>query len=114
MDEPRPVDLSPLDPCHHPERWQRVVDATMQRVDRVLAARQRDPLTLIASWSRSLTVAAGLLLAVLVPVELALELREENAERVEILVRLSTEAALGEQAPTGEELSRLLGSDLLP
>ena len=38
MDEPRPVDLSPLDPCHHPERWQRVVDATMQRVDRVLAA----------------------------------------------------------------------------
>lgn len=114
MYEPPAVDLSPLDAGDDPDRWQGVVDATMLRVDAVLIARARDPLTLIASWSRSLVVVATAILAVVVPAELALELREENSERVRTLVRLSTQTALGEQPPTGEELSRMLGHDLLP
>lgn len=114
MNQNNAVDLSALDPMREPERWQAVVDGTLRRVDAVMMARQRDPLGLIASWSRSLTVAAGLMVAALIPVELALELREANAEQVASLVRLSTETALGEGPPTGEELSRALGHDLLP
>jgi hypothetical protein len=113
MDELKRLDLSALDPAGEPERWRALVDATLQRVDVVLASRRRDPLTLIASWSRSLIVAAGMMVLLLIPVEIALERREASAEQVRTLVRLSTSAALGEQQPSGEELSRALGRDLL-
>jgi hypothetical protein len=103
------VDLSALEP----RGWPAVLDATLRRLDATLTSRRKDPLTLIASWSRSLTIGAGVMVAVLIPVELALEVREGQAEPVQRLVTLSTRAALGAQSPTGEELSRALGHDLL-
>lgn len=110
----RPIDLTPLDPARDPERWQAFVDETMRRVDGVLSTRTRDPLALIASWSRHLTVGAGVAVALLIPVELALELREPHAERVQMLVHWSTRTALGEEAPSGAELSRALSPRVLP
>ena len=110
MNEQDPVDLSPLEP----ERWDAVVEDTLRRVDAVLAARPQDPLTLIASWSRALTIGAAVVVALLAPVELALERREARAEQVDSLVRLTTRATLGAQPPTGAELSRALGQGLLP
>lgn len=97
-----------------PENWDVVVDATLRRAEASLAARRRDPLTLIASWSRSVMIGAAVTIAILIPVEVALEGREAEAARVETLVHLSTRTALGAGAPTGEELSRALGHDLLP
>ena len=110
MKEQEPVDLSPLEP----ERWETVVEATLRRVDAVLAARPQDPLTLIASWSRSLSIGAAVVVALLVPAELLLESREARAEQVDSLVQLTTRAALGERPPTGAELSRALGQGALP
>ena len=114
MDEPGRVDLSALDPEQTPERWREVVDGTLQRVDEVLVARPRDPLTLIASWSRSLTLTGAMVIILLIPVELALESREARAEQVQTLVRLSTETALGEEMPTGAELSAAIWGGALP
>ena len=114
MDDSDRIDLSALDPCANPERWRAVVDATLQRVDVALAARPRDPLTLIASWSRTLLASSALIVLVLIPVELALESREARAEQVQTLVRLSTETALGEAMPTGAELSAAISGAALP
>lgn len=113
-DEQDPIDLSALDPAHEPERWHGVMDETLRRIDRVLAGRARDPLTLIASWSRPLTLGAGVAVALLVPVELALELRESEAERVQMLVQWSTRTALGDEAPSGADLSRAFTPAMLP
>ncbi|MGH7551790.1 MAG: hypothetical protein ACREMQ_02025 [Longimicrobiales bacterium] len=114
MHEHEPVDLSALDPMREPERWRAVVDATMLRVDAVLAARSRDPIILIASWRRRLVVAAAAVVILLVPVEILLEKRETAAERIQTLVQFSTRTALGEGLPTGAELSRALAPDPLP
>ncbi len=110
------VDLSPLDPSADPARWRRVVDATLLRVDAVLEARERvpDPLALIASWRRPVLVAAGVALAVLVPVELVLELREARAEQVEALVTLSTELIQTEARASGADFLRALAAEGRP
>jgi hypothetical protein len=110
MNEREPLDLSPL----APEGWEAVVETTLRRVDGVLTARAQDPLTLIASWSRSLSIAAVVVVALLVPVELLLERREARAEQVDSLVQLTTRATIGAQPPTGAELSRALGQGPLP
>lgn len=110
MNDARPVDLKALEP----EGWEVVVEATLRRTDDLLAARRRDPLTLIASWSRGVTISAVVAVAILIPVEVALEVRENESERVQTLVRMSAQTALGAEAPTGEDLSRALGHDLLP
>lgn len=110
MNDSASVDLKALEP----EGWEVVLKQTLRRTDELLAARRRDPLTLIASWSRGVTISAFVAVAILIPVEVALETREYESERVQTLVRLSTQTALGAQALTGEDLSRALGHDLLP
>ncbi len=112
MNEQEPLDLSALDPDRDPERWQAFVGATMLRVDAVLAARSADPLSLIASWSRPLMLVCCLVVALLIPVEVILERRERGAEQIETLVRLSTQTALGEELPTGAQLSHTLDHTL--
>ena len=116
MNEHDPVDLSPLGPAGDPARWQRVVDATLLRVDAVLEARRRaqDPLTLIASWRRPVLVAAGVAVAILVPVELVLEVREARAEQVEALVTLSAELVRAEAPPSGADFLRALAAESRP
>ena len=116
MNEHDPVDLSLLDPAADPARWQRVVDATLLRVSAVLEARQRaqDPLTLIASWRRPVLVAAGIAVAILIPVELFLEVHEARAEQVEALVTLSTELVRAEAPPSGADFLRALAAGSQP
>ena len=116
MKEQEPVDLSPLAAAADPARWQRVVDATLSRVDAVLEARERaqDPLTLIASWRRPVLIAAGVALAVLVPVELLLEVREARAEQVEALVTLSSGLTRSEAPPSGADFLRALAAESQP
>ena len=108
-DDDERMDLRALDPARDPARWRGVMDATLSRVDGVLALRARqDPLTLIAGWTRPLLAMAAAALAVLVPVEVALERREARDEPVRGLVRASTEWAHRGEAPTGEELLRAI------
>ena len=109
--EPPRLDLSALGTDRDPARWRDVVDATMARVDAALARRPQDPLTLIASWSRPLLAATAAAVAVLVPLELALEAREARAEQVRRLVALSTEWDSGEPPPSGADFLRALAEE---
>lgn len=108
------LDLSALDPTRDPEHWERVRVATLARVDAVLSRRSDDPLVAIAGWRRPLLVVAAALLALLIPVELALELREPRAEQVERLVSLSTGLVDGEEPPSGAEFLRALEAEETP
>jgi hypothetical protein len=103
------LDLSPLDPMEDPTRWRSLVEGTLHRVDAVLAERSADehPLMLIASWRRRLLWAAAAALAILVPAEIALELREAKQERVDRLVTISSH--WGPVPPTGATFLRALG-----
>jgi hypothetical protein len=114
MTEHDRLDLSALDPMRDPEHWERVMAATLVRVDAVLAHRADGPLAAIAAWSRPLLLAAAAALALLVPVELALELRESRAEQVERLVSLSTAWDGAEEPPTGVEFLRALAAEDTP
>ena len=105
------MDLSPLDPLEDPVRWQALLDGVQLRVDAVLADRsgQARPLIVIASWRRRLMLAAAVVIAALVPAELALEAREGDQERVRRLVAVSV---LGDDGrPTGAEFLRALGEE---
>lgn len=109
MMDDRRVDLSALDPARDPGRWRAVMDATLSRVDGVLAARARpDPLALIAGWRRPLLALAAAAVLLLVPVELALERREDRREALRGLVSVSTAWAQEGRAPTGAELLRAI------
>jgi hypothetical protein len=114
MNEHDRLDLSALDPLREPAHWRAVVEATLTRVDVVLARRPPDPLSLIASWTRPLLVATAVALALLVPVELALEMREARAEQVQRLVELSAHWRDGEPPPSGSEFLRALAEEGRP
>jgi hypothetical protein len=104
------VDLSALDPMDDPARWQAVLDSAQRRVGAVLAERseQARALIVIASWRRRLMLAAAIVIAVLVPAELALEAREKEQERVRRLVAVSVLPSDG--TPTGADFLRALGA----
>ena len=102
------LDLAELGTERDPARWKAVVDARLARVDEALAARAPDPLSLIASWSRPLLIGTGVAVALLLPAELLLELREARAERVQRLVALSADWDGHEPPPSGEDFLRAL------
>lgn len=105
------VDLSPLDPEREPEHWQSIVSATMLRVNATLQARgaaSEDALITIAGWSRQLLIAAAAGLAILVPVEIALEVRESRAEAAQRLAAVSIAWVEGQTTPRGSEILRAL------
>ena len=108
MDDETRLDLSPLDPGVDPAGWQGFLAGTLQRVDTVLAEREgpEGPMLVIASWRRRLLFAAAAALAMLIPAEIVLELREARAERVQRLVAISTH--WGATPPTGAEFLRAL------
>ena len=106
MNENERLDLSALQP--DAQRWHLAVDATMQRVDDVLARRIADPIVTIAGWYRPLLIAASIVLALLIPVELALEAREARAEQVDRLVTLSVDLQRAETPPSSAEFLRAL------
>jgi len=105
------VDLSALDPFLDGGRWEALVREMLERVDDVLAHRSRSPLELIAAWRRPLLITAAAALAVLLPVEWALEAREERLERVERLVALSSGWDPAEPPPTGSDFLSALGQE---
>lgn len=108
MNDDTRLDLTPLDPLDDPLRWEGFVAGTLQRVDAVLAEREgpESPMLVIASWRRRLLLAAAAALALLVPAEIVLELREARHERVERLVAVSTH--WGATPPTRAEFLRAL------
>ncbi len=106
MDDER-LDLSALDPMHDPERWRSFAAATMSRVDGVLLdrrARADDPLFLIAAWRKPLLAAAAILLAALIPAEVALEMRESRLEAAHRLAVVSVEWVESARTPSGAEI----------
>lgn len=113
MNENDPVDLSPLGARVDPGRWEAVVASTMARVDAALAERERrhDPLTLIAAWRRPVLLAASVALALLVPLEIALERRETRVEQVAALVALSWSLDRVESQPSGADFLRALAAE---
>ena len=103
------IDFSPLEP----RDWDRVSARTMSRVEAVLEdrmSRADDPLALIASWSRSVLAAAAVILAVVIPAEIALELRESRAEPVHRLASLSVEAVQRDEPLSGSEILRTIAT----
>ena len=108
MIDPDRLDLSVLDPMSEPGRWGAIVNETAARVERVLARRATDPLTLIAGWMRTVTTAGALVIGLLIPVELVLERREAGREQVERLAQLSTETVRAGAQMTGADLARAL------
>ena len=115
MNQDDRLDLSPLDPMRDPARWRAVVDSTLNRVDAVLLQRAaQDPLTLIAQWTRPLLVATAATIAMLVPVELALEARERQTEQVERLVALSSALDERSEPPSSADFLRALAEQGAP
>jgi hypothetical protein len=110
MNEPEPVDLSPLDPARDPERWSLLIATTRAKIDEILLERNRrlDPLAIMAGWARPVLTAAAaatlLLGAVLAELEgrrAAAMAAASDARRLAVL----TEASVGRgRAPTGAEL----------
>ena len=110
MTDPERFDLSPLDPNEDPVRWEAHTRETLRRVDGVM--RQRDAsdeaLVVIAGWMKPVLLAAGVLLAILIPTEIALEARENRLERVARLVALSSGSLRADAPPSGQDFVRAL------
>lgn len=114
MTEEQRLDLSALDPEQDAVRWASFVTATAERVDRVLAARTVDPLTLIAGWMKSVTTTVAVVLLLLVPVEFVLERRESSDEQLDRLVQLSAESIRDGGSLSGAELAQALEGGVAP
>ena len=101
-----PIDLTALEP--DAARWEALIHAALVRTDDALEARSDTPLVLIAAWRRPLLVAAALFVALLVPVEVVLELREPRTEQVERLVTLSEQLGRAESSANARQFLRAL------
>ena len=110
----RPIDLSALDARADQAAWDALVRQTVARAEQAIATRPQSPTHVIAGWSRPLLAVAAVLVALLVPVEVALEARERRAEQVERLVTLSVGWGSGRMAPSAADLSRALVPETLP
>ena len=109
MSEHDPIDLSPLAPGG--ARWDAIVAGTAAGVHAVLEARagtKSDPIVLLASWRRRVLATAAAILAILIPVEFAMEARESRREPVHQLALRSAVWAASSEAPTGSEILRAL------
>lgn len=114
MNEHERFDLSALSTEQDPDHWHAFVGATLMRVDAALTRRAEDPLSLIASWTRPLLIAAAVAVMLLVPVEIVLETREARAEQVQRLVALSTEWGRSEAPPSGTDFLQALAEQGRP
>ena len=105
------LDLSSLSPS--PGSWQSTLDATMSRVDAALRESREfrdDPFVTIAAWSRPLLLAAAAALSIIIPVEIALEMRESRTEAARRLATESISWVVAERSPTGSEILRAMSS----
>ena len=104
MDEER-LDLSALSP--DPVKWESIIDTTMARVDESL---RDDPLATIAAWGRPLLLAAAAARAIIIPVEIALELRESRIDSARRLAEESATWVAADRSPSGSEILRTIAS----
>ena len=115
MRDDEQLDLSSLDPMHDAGHWDAVIQRTMARVAPTLRERADGaPLVVIGGWVKPVLAAAAVLLALLVPAELALEAREVRVERVERLVTLSAAWQPTDPPPSGAEFVRVLAERMQP
>lgn len=108
------LDLSALDPERDGARWRAVVDRTRSGVHAALderANRQQDAFGMIASWRRTLLVAAAAVLAVLIPAEITLERREARAESIHRLAVLSAASVRLDRVPTAAEILETIAEE---
>jgi hypothetical protein len=107
MDEPEPIDLSPVDPQRDPERWSLLVEATRLRVAAVLSARARetDSVSVLSAWARPILAAAAAALLLLGGAAAVLgghaPADPSDARRLALLAESSV---VHGRAPTGAEL----------
>jgi hypothetical protein len=110
MNEPEPVDLSPLDPERDPRRWSMLMAATRLRVAEAVLRRSReaDPLGFLSDWARPILSAAAVILLLLGAVAVfgVPGMREMSPARR--LAYLTQSSVLRGQSPTGAELMAAL------
>jgi hypothetical protein len=119
MTEHDPLDCSSVDPARDPERWARLVSATLARVDAVLAGRAvvAGPLEILGGWFRPILAAAAVL-ALLIgaadyavgPCGSALDRASESRR----LAALSDDAIGRGERPTGAQLLVAIRSRRMP
>ena len=103
------VDLSALGMSE--SQWQSLYDGTMARIEGnpAFSERRNDPVTVVSGWQRPILAAAAILVAILIPVEFALEMRERNLERIQALAHVSSDVARGLRPPSAAELLKAIG-----
>jgi hypothetical protein len=107
MDDPEPIDLSPLDPERDRERWDLLVDTTRLRVAAVLSERAREPdsVSVLSAWARPILAAAAAVLLLLGGAVAVLgghaPADPADARRLALLTESSV---VHGRAPTGAEL----------
>ena len=109
MSEDEKIDLSALEP----RQWDAVMARMMLRVDAVIQDRYEradDPFSLIASWRRPVLAAAAVILAAIIPAEIALEKRELRVEAVHRLASLSIKAVQRHEPLSGSEILRTIAA----
>src|SRR5690348_617971 len=108
MTDPERFDLTPLDPGQDPGRWEAHVAETLRRVDAVMLDRAGAPLDVIGGWMKPVLIGAAVVLGLLIPIEVALEQRENRLERVARLVALSADWLPAGSPPSGADFVRAL------
>ncbi len=107
IEDPEPVDLSPLDPGRDPARWALLVEATSRRVAAALEPRSRepDPLEVVSRWARPILAAAAILTLLLGVAAAMLGPRARPAAtETHRLARLTEESVTHGRLPTGGEV----------
>lgn len=104
MNEPEPVDLTPLDPEADADRWSRLVGATRLRVAAVLLQRELDPFAVVGGWTRPILAAAAVLLLLLGTADLVLGRRPSAPSEARRLAYLAESSVLHGHTPTGAEI----------
>jgi hypothetical protein len=110
MNQPEPVDLSPLDPERDPQRWSLLMAATRLRVAEAVLRRSReaDPLALVTEWARPILATAAMILLLLGAATVFGVPGMREMSQARRLSYLTQSSVLRGQTPTGAELMAAL------
>jgi hypothetical protein len=113
MNDPQPIDLSPLDPGRDPRHWSLLVEATRVRVGAALLqrSRERDPLAVVGGWARPILAAAAVLVMLLGAAGTLLGGPAAPGSTAHRLALLAEASAVNGRAPTGAQLVAALRAD---
>jgi hypothetical protein len=107
----RRIDFTALGTTADPQRWQRIIDEALARVQPALAARrqQRDAVALIASWSRPLLAAAAVAALLLGSLAVTQEDEPETTPAADLAAVSRAAVQLGTR-PDAAVLLRIVGT----